>query len=128
MEKNMKIISIDKNNIDQKHICCALGNDKRNKKSAQFKKDWMKERFDDGLFFKRLDDRGKIFIEYMPIEKVWKPVVGKNLMMINCLWVAGKFKGQGISTRLLNECIADAKKQKMDGVAVVSSTKVKPFA
>lgn len=123
----MKIITIDKTNIDQEHICCAIGNDKTNQNRTNSKKDWMKERFNDGLVFKRLDDRGKIFIEYMPIEKVWKPLVGKNHMVINCLWVSGKFKGKGISTQLLNECIKDAKKQKKDGVAVVSSTKVKPF-
>ncbi|MCD4670335.1 MAG: GNAT family N-acetyltransferase, partial [Actinomycetia bacterium] len=63
----MKIINIDKNNIDQEHICCAIGNDKTNQSRAESKKDWMKERFNDGLVFKRLDDRGKIFIEYMPI-------------------------------------------------------------
>lgn len=127
MEKDMKIISIDKNNIDQEHICCAIGSDKINQSRALTKKNWMKERFKDGLVFKRLDDRGKIFIEYMPIEKVWKPITGKNFLVINCLWVSGKFKGKGISTELLKECINDAKKQKMDGVAVVSSTKVKPF-
>jgi ribosomal protein S18 acetylase RimI-like enzyme len=127
MEVNMKIISIDKNNIEQEHICCAIGNDKVNQSRALTKKNWMKERFSDGLVFKRLDDRGKIFIEYMPIEKVWKPILGENYMVINCLWVSGKFKGKGISTELLNECINDAKKQKMDGIAVVSSTKVKPF-
>ncbi len=48
-------------------------------------------------------------------------------MFINCLWVAGKFKGKGVSTKLLNECISDAKKQKMDGVAVITSNKIKPF-
>ncbi len=123
----MTIITIDEKNIEQEHICCAIGNDKINQSRAESKKGWMKERFNDGLVFKRLDDRGKIFIEYMPIENVWKPLIGKNLMAINCLWVSGKFKGKGISTQLLNECINDAKKQKMDGVAVVSSTKVKPF-
>lgn len=123
----MKIISIDKNNIDQEHICCAIGNDKANKSRALTKKKWLKERFNDGLVFKRLDDRGKIFVEYMPIEKVWKPLTGKNYLVINCLWVSGKFKGQGISTELLNECISDAKRQEKDGIAVISSTKVKPF-
>lgn len=123
----MNIISIDKNNIDQEHICCAIGNDKKNKSRAQSKKDWMKKRFDDGLIFKRFDERGKIFIEYIPIEKVWKPIIGTNFMVINCLWVSGKFKGKGLSIQLLDECIKDAKTQKMDGVAVVSSTKVKPF-
>lgn len=122
-----KIITIDKNNINQEHICCAIGNDKTNQNRALTKKNWMKERFKDGLVFKRLDDRGKIFIEYMPIEKAWKPIIGKNYMVINCLWVSGKFKGKGISTELLKECINDTKKQKMDGIAVISSTKIKPF-
>lgn len=123
----MKIINIDDTNIDTKHICCAIGNDKTNVARAQSKKDWMKERFNDGLVFKRLDDRGKIFIEYIPIEKVWKPIQGKNLMVINCLWVSGKFKGQGIAKKLLDECIKDAKSKNFDGIAVITSAKVKPF-
>lgn len=123
----MKIISIDETNIEQEHICCAIGNDRQNQNRAQLKKEWMKQRFNDGLVFKRFDQRGKIFIEYMPIEKVWKPIHGKNYMVINCLWVSGRFKGKGLSTQLINECILDAKSVKMDGIAVVSSTKVKPF-
>lgn len=74
----MKIISIDANNIDQEHICCAIGNDKTNQSRAVTKKNWMKERFSDGLVFKRVDDRGKIFIKYMPFEKVWKPSNGPD--------------------------------------------------
>lgn len=123
----MEIIQIDANNIDKEHICCAIGNDKANKGRAQTKKDWLKQRFEEGLIFKRLDERGKVFIEYMPIEKVWKPVVGENYMVINCLWVSGKFKGQGHSTRLLKACIEDAKANNMNGIAVVTSNKVKPF-
>lgn len=123
----MKIITIDHSNIQQEHICCAIGNDRENQARAQTKKDWMKERFADGLVFKRLDARGKVFIEYMPIEKVWKPIVGKNYMAINCLWVSGQFKGKGLAKQLLDECIEDAKAQKMDGIAVVTSTQVKPF-
>jgi len=121
------IISITKENIDAEHICCAIGNDKENKARAQTKKDWLKERFDEGLVFKRLDERGKVFIEYMPIETVWKPVEGKNYLVINCLWVSGKFKGQGWSKKLLDECINDAKKQGKDGIAVVCADKVRPF-
>ncbi len=123
----MKIITIDKDNIEQEHICCAIGNDKQNQSRAKSKKDWMKDRFNDGLTFKRFDQRGKLFIEYIPIEKVWKPIVGKNFMVINCLWVSGQFKGKGLSTQLLDECIKDAKSKKMDGISVVSSNKVKPF-
>lgn len=75
----------------------------------------MKKRFDEGLIFKKFDDRGKIFIEYIPIEKAWKPIIGKNFMVINCLWVSGKFKGKGLSTQLLNECIIDTKTEKIYG-------------
>ena len=121
------IISIMKENIDDEHICCAIGNDKENKQRAQSKKDWLKERFDDGLVFKRLNERGKVFIEYMPIETVWKPIEGKNFLVINCLWVSGKFKGQGWSKKLLDECITDAKREGKDGIAVVSSDKDRPF-
>lgn len=123
----MEIISIDDTNIDTEHICCCIGNDKENQRRAQTKKEWMKDRFSDGLVFRRFDERGKIFIEYMPIEKVWKPIVGKKMMVINCLWVSGKFKGKGLSTQLLNDCIQDSKSKGMDGIAVVSSDKVRPF-
>lgn len=123
----MKIIEINQNNIDDEHICCAIGKDKDNIWRANCKKEWMKTEYQNGLRFKRIDDRGKVFVEYMPIENCWKPVDGKNLMMINCLWVSGKFKGQGWSSKLLDEVIKDAKSSKMDGIAVISSKKKKPF-
>ncbi len=123
----MNIIKIDTLNIDKEHICCAIGNDKENRQRADTKKCWMKDRFLDGLIFKRLDARGKAFIEYMPIEKVWKPLEGTNYMIINCLWVSGQFKGKGIARALLNECITESNELGMDGVAVVCSSKTKPF-
>ncbi len=121
------IIRIDAHNIDSEHICCAIGNDKANRDRAATKKAWLKERFQDGLIFKRLDERGKVFVEYLPIEKVWKPITGHNYMAINCLWVAGRFKGKGWATALLQECIADAKAQGKAGVVYVSATKVEHY-
>jgi len=123
----MKIIAIDKTNIDNEHICCAIGNDKQNQLRAKSKKEWMKARVDDGLVFKRFDGRGKFFIEYMPIENVWKPIIGVNYLVINCLWVAGRFQGHGLASNLLDECIKDAKEQKKDGICVVTSKKRRDF-
>lgn len=124
----MKLIAVDAKNLDTEHICCAIGNDKTNQARAATKKKWLRARIQkDGLVFKRLDDRGKMFVEYMPIESAWKPLSGKNYLVINCLWVSGKFKGQGVAQALLEDCIADARRQKKDGVAVVTSNKVKPF-
>ncbi len=123
----MGFININEKNIDKEHICCAIGNDKKNKKRAEQKKSWLKDRFKDGLVFRRLDDRGKVFIEYMPIENVWKPLIGKNYIVINCLWVSGRFQKQGYAKQLLNYCIDDAKKQGKDGIAVVTASKKKGF-
>ena len=123
----MNIMKINKQNIDQEHICCSLGNDSKSKKRAKTKKEWLKRRFNDGLVFKKFNERGKMFIEYMPIEKVWKPIKGENFLVINCLWVSGKYKGKGLARQLLGEIIDEAKDQKKDGIVVVTSTKSKPF-
>lgn len=49
------------------------------------------------------------------------------LMYINCLWVAGSFKGHGYSTDLLNACIEDSKIKGKKGLCILSSKKKKPF-
>jgi ribosomal protein S18 acetylase RimI-like enzyme len=118
---------VDKTNIDSEHICCAIGNDAENRARAQTKKDWMKNEFANGLVFRKLDQRGKVFIEYMPIESAWKPVLGEDYLIVNCLWVSGQFKGKGYARELVESCIEDARKKGKAGVAVVTSKKVKPF-
>ena len=123
----MDIITLNQANIEHEHVCCAIGNDKESRLRAQTKKEWLRHAFEHGLVFKRLNVRGKVFIEYVPIEYAWKPVIGHNYMLIHCLWVSGQFKGQGFATALLNACKHDALAQKMDGIVVVTSSNVKPF-
>lgn len=48
-------------------------------------------------------------------------------MYIDCLWVAGSFKGHGYSNDLLNECIKDSKEKGRSGLCILSSAKKKPF-
>lgn len=61
------------------------------------------------------------FIEYIPGEYAWRAVNAEGYMLIHCLWVVGKSKGKGYAGLLLNECIKDAQKSKMKGVAIVTS-------
>lgn len=122
----MAIITVDASNIDREHICCAIS-EKKGEHCAESKKSWMKERFNDGLVFKKLDERGKVFIEYIPSENAFAPIIAKNYMYINCFWVSGKFKGQGYANILLDECIKDAKDKGKDGLTVLSSSKKMPF-
>ncbi|MDF2545944.1 MAG: acetyltransferase [Anaerosolibacter sp.] len=122
----MDIISVNNSNIDTEHICCAI-TDKKGENCVSSKKAWMKEQFEDGLVFKKLDARGKVFIEYMPAENAWSPIIADGYMFINCFWVSGQFKGQGYSTKLLDACISDAKIQNKKGLVIVSSKKKMPF-
>lgn len=122
----MAFIQIDTSNIDSEHICCAI-TEKKGESCVASKKAWMKEALDYGLVFRKLDQRGKIFIEYIPSEYAWAPVDADNYLTINCLWVSGKFKGQGYGKKLLITAIEDAKNQGKHGLVVLSSPKKKPF-
>ena len=104
-------INLDEKNIDEEHICCAIG-DPKHQDGVDKKKEWIKNKLKDGHVFRKLNARGKIFIEYEPIETAWVPINGKNYMHIYCLWVAGSFKGKGIGKELLEYAIEDAKKKK----------------
>lgn len=122
----MDIIDVNIENIDNEHICCALS-DKKGECQVSSKKEWLKDRFGDGLVFKKGNVRGKVFIEYMPAENAWCPINANGYMFINCLWVSGKYKGQGISNLLLEECIKDSKEKGKKGLVILSSNKKRPY-
>ena len=48
-------------------------------------------------------------------------------MHINCLWVSGKYQGQGLAKKLLEACIEDCRKQKKHGITVISAKRKMPF-
>ncbi len=120
----MEYIRVTKENLEQEHICCAISNNKDVQVSS--KKAWLAERFDEGLVFLKSVERGKCFIEYIPVENAWNPIVADNYMYIDCLWVSGSFKGHGYSNDLLDECIRDSKEKGKSGLCILSSAKKKP--
>jgi len=105
---NANFITITKENIGKEHICCAFS-DKKCLSSYESKKEWLKKEFDNGYVFRRLDERAKVFIEYVPAEKAWIPVEAPNYIMINCFWVSGQYKGKGYAKALLQSATNDAK-------------------
>ncbi|MBE7044517.1 MAG: GNAT family N-acetyltransferase [Ruminococcaceae bacterium] len=121
----MEYIKVTSENIENEHICCAISNN--NDIQVLSKKAWLKERFDDGLVFLKSMERGKCFIEYIPAENAWNPIVADGYMYIDCLWVAGSFKGNGYSTDLLNACIEDSKAKGKKGLCILSSAKKRTF-
>jgi len=119
-----KIVKLDSENIEEEHICCGFS-DKKCKDGYQLKKNWLKSNFREGYVFKKLDVRGKVFIEYVPAEKAWAPIDAPNYMFIDCFWVSGQFKGKGSGKSLLQECINDSKDK--DGIVLITSDKKRPF-
>ena len=119
-----KIIKLTDSNIANEHICCAIS-DKKCLSGYNAKKDWLKDNFKDGYVFKKLDVRGKVFIEYVPAEKAWLPIDASGYMLINCFWVSGKYKGNGHGKALYQECENDAKG--MNGIVAVVGKNKQPF-
>lgn len=123
-ELGLKQITLD--NIDQEHICCAI-TEKKGETCVASKKAWLKERIKEGLVFTKLDARGKVFIEYIPAEKAWSPIIANDYMYIDCFWVSGMYKGQGYANKLLDQCIADSKEKGKKGLVILSSKKKMPY-
>jgi hypothetical protein len=61
-------------------------------------------------------------LEYIPGKNAHRPVDAEGYMFIHCIFVGFKkeFKGKGLASSLIDECIKDAKDKKMLGVAVVT--------
>lgn len=112
----MEYLYVTKDNIDKEHICCAMSG-----KQSIAKKEWMKQQFDEGLVFYRSVERGKCFIEYIPAENAWIPLIADGYIYINCLWISGSMKGHGYSNDLLNECISTARKNNKKGICILSA-------
>lgn len=119
-------ICLTRENIEKEHLCCAIA-DKKHQAGVAAKKQWLAARLAEGHVFRKLDAKGKVFIEYAPLEKAWTPVDGENYLYIYCLWVSGSFGGKGHARALLEYCIRDAKEQGRAGVCILSARKKKPF-
>ncbi len=123
---NDQYLNLSPENIEKEHICCAIA-DKKHQCGVDIKKEWLKERIAEGHVFRKLDEKGKVFIEYAPLETAWVPVNGDNYVYIYCLWVSGSFKGKGYGRSLLEYCINDAKEKGKSGICILSSKKKKPY-
>jgi GNAT superfamily N-acetyltransferase len=126
MTTPLDIIDVNAENLAAESVCCGFS-DKKHRQGVQDKEAWLRARFAEGLTYKKLNVRCKVFIEYIPAEYAWAPVEAPNYLFIHCLWVSGKYKGQGWSRKLLAACEQDAVADGKHGLAVISTQKKKPF-
>jgi L-amino acid N-acyltransferase YncA len=116
------IVDTNSDNILEYGICGY-----KSMKRAGFpeKVGWLKARFSEGMRIKTLysdTDGTQGMIEYLPGEYCWRPVDAAGYMFIHCIFCGFKrsYKGKGYGSLLLDECLKDARKQKANGVAVVT--------
>lgn len=124
MNDLMEIITLNEQNIDTEHICCAIS-DKKCLEGYLKKKELLKQQIAKGYVFKKFNVKHKVFIEYCPSEIAWLPITAPNYTVVNCFWVAGRYAGKGYGKRLLDECIKDS--QDKNGIVVLTSNKKKPY-
>jgi len=107
----MRIIDVNQDNVSETGFFCCMS--KRKSAGYRRKLRWLEARFAEGLRIRMLDlsQGGRGFIEYIPGEYAWRPVEAAGYLFIHCLWIVGKSKGKGFAKLLLDECIADARRQ-----------------
>lgn len=94
----------------------------------QHKIEWLKIRFAEGLRINLIYlegiKRAVGFIEYVPGEFARRAVSAKDYMFIHCIYVyPNDIKGKGLGSKLLEDCMQDARKIGKHGLAVVTSSK-----
>ena len=118
----LEIIDTNANNICN-YSFCGFKNIKQ--EGYRRKTDWLKQRFSEGMKFKVLHSASEGTdgaIEYIPGKYTWRAVEANGYMVIHCIFIMHrKYKGKGYGTLLLEQCLQDAKKENMHGVAVVTS-------
>ncbi len=124
MTETTEIVTVDAENLDEHGFFCYKSKPKT--EGYQRKRAWLLERFKEGLQIKLLYEgkRSIAFIEYIPAEYAWRPVLANGYLFIHCIWVVGKGKGKGYGSRLLAACEDEARARGLNGVAMTASSRV----
>jgi GNAT superfamily N-acetyltransferase len=120
--EGIEIVDTNADNILDYGVC-GYKNIKREGYSEKI--EWIKKRYSEGMKIKILysvKDGTQGMIEYIPGEYCWRPVNAVGYMFIHCIFVGFKrnYKGKGYGSLLIDECLKDAKRENMHGVAVVT--------
>ena len=124
MEK--EFINLTPENLDGEHLCCIIRSRKPHP-GVEAKRRWLAGRLEEGHVFRKLDEKGAVFVEYAPLETAWVPVTGDNYLYLYCLWAAGAYKGKGYGRALMEYCLADAGAKGKSGVCMLGAQKQKAW-
>ncbi|MBE9492149.1 MAG: YoaP domain-containing protein [Bacteroidetes bacterium] len=125
---DIEIINLTPENITDYGVCGY----KDFKKHLELRRkiEWFKEYYPKGLRIKAIILKKGGYqgmIEYIHGKYAHRPIEAEGYIFIHCIFVGfnNEFKGKGYASSLIDDCIKDAKKANMQGVAVV--TRKGPF-
>jgi ribosomal protein S18 acetylase RimI-like enzyme len=121
-----EIVDVTDKNVGEVGLFCQKS--KFKEEGYRNKLSWFSEQYKKGLRTKLVgfrNDKKRFvlvgFIEYALGEYAWRGIDAKGWMVIHCLWIIGKHKGQGLGSKLLEECAKDAKKNGLNGAVAMAS-------
>ena len=119
----IKTIELGPDNITDYGVCGY----KNVKKQEELRRkiDWVKKYYPLGLRIRAvISETGgyQSMIEYIPGEYAHRPVHAAGYMFIHCIFVGFKkeYKGRGLASILINECMEETREAGRRGVAVVT--------
>ncbi|MDZ7805761.1 MAG: hypothetical protein U5K71_01430 [Gracilimonas sp.] len=100
-EAAMTLIKLNADTIGQGTLPCI---DLKNPNSPElftYNRDWLLDRFEEGMVIIKLDTPKDAFIEYVPAEFAWKPIYAPGYTYINHVYVADDGPEQWLKSELL---------------------------
>ncbi len=120
---NLEIIDITPDNISRYGVCGYK--DLTKHEELRRKIEWFAEYYPQGLRMKILHsptDGYQGMIEYLPGSIAHRPVDADGYLVIQCIFTGFRkeYKGKGYGSLLISQCIDDARRENLAGVAVVT--------
>jgi len=101
-----RFLDITLANLPTESLCCAFDGERFAEGLAD-KRAWTRDRLREGGVFRKLGGDAKVFVEYMPAERAWRPVEAPGRLVIHCLWVSGDHSRRGIAREILDSVKAE---------------------
>ena len=121
MTADYRVVDVTGHTLDATP-CCGIKN--RDHPGLRSKATWLRRHFAKGLRAEVLLTPQGVqcgYIEYLPGRYAWRGVEADGYMVIHCVWTHLRaYQHQGMGTALIQSCIADARREGMQGVAVVA--------
>jgi len=119
-----EIVTIDPSNLAERGFFCRKSKMKTIGNMRKLR--WVGDGLSDGLGIEILYEEGRSvgFVECAPGEHAWRAVHAPDFLVIHCIWVVGRAKGKGYGAALLQQVEARARELGLNGVAMVTSSRV----